>query len=203
MMMEKLMNFISIVLHPLLMPTYTFILMFLFIPEMIKPLALITLPFLFVTTFIVPLLIIFMLKYFGSISDFKLKNRTERPIPFAFTAIFYSIISYMFIYKVQVNDTISAMFLSSTFLITLLAIVSTKFKISMHSAGINGVVGFLMYFGIYFPGLHITYLLMVIIIFSGISMTSRLYLHDHTPKEVLFGCFLGSTVSFLGLYIFG
>lgn len=197
------MKVISVVLHPLLMPTYTFSLVFLFLPEMIKPLTLITLPFLFITTFVIPILSISMLKYSGSITSFRLENRSERPMPFAFVAIFYGITSYMFIYKVQVNDIVAAMLLASTFLIIMLTIITIKFKISIHSAGICGLLGFLIYFGMYFPSVQLTHIIVAVTLISGIAMMSRLHLQAHTPNEILAGGFLGLIIGFFGLYFLG
>jgi membrane-associated phospholipid phosphatase len=202
-MTEKLMKIISFVLHPLLMPTYSFGVLFLFIPEVIMPLTIVTLPFLFITTFIIPLLSVSMLKITGSISSFKLENRVERLTPFSFVTIFYGITSYMFIYKIQVNDAVATMLLTTTLLILLTTIITTKFKISIHAAGISGVVGFLVYFGIFFPSNQITALLIIGITLSGLVMSSRLYLQAHSIKEVAAGACLGITVAFSGLFFFG
>ncbi len=202
-MMDRTMRFLSLALHPLLMPTYTFALVFFFIPQVIKPLTIVILPFLFITTFIIPVLSISILKYSGTITDLKLENRAERPLPFAFVAIFYGITSYMFVYKIQVNTTVAAMLIITTVLIVLLTAISTKYKISIHSAGISGVIGFLMFFSIFYPSNQVTYLTMVVILIGGAAMTSRLYLNAHTPYQVLAGSILGFVMSFLGLYLYG
>ena len=197
------MKFISLVLHPLLMPTYTFTLVYFILPEVIRPLTIVILPFLFVTTFIIPVLSISMLKFSGSITNLKLNNRAERPLPFAFVSIFYAITSYMFVFKIHVNNTVAAMLISSTILIVILTLISTKFKISIHSAGVGGVIGFLVCFGIYFPSSLIVYTIMITVIIAGLTMTSRLYLQAHRPYEILAGASLGFVFSFLGIFFFG
>ena len=196
------MNFFSLAFHPLLMPTYTFGLLFLFIPEVIMPLTIVILPLLFISTFIIPLLSVSMLKIAGNISSFKLENRAERLMPFGFITIFYGITCYMFIFKIQVNDAVSIMLLSSTFLVLLTTIITTKFKISIHAAGINGVVGFLLYFGIFFPSTPLILIIASCVILSGLVMSARLYLQAHSIYEVLAGAILGVNVCFLGLYLF-
>jgi len=202
-MTERFMKLISMVFHPLLMPTYSFGILFLFIPEVIMPLTIVTLPFLFITTFIIPLLSVSMLKITGSISSFKLENREERLTPFSFVTIFYGITSYMFIYKIQVNDAVATMLLTTTILVLLTTLITAKFKISIHAAGISGVVGFLVYFGIYFPSNQIIALITIGIALAGIVMSSRLFLQAHTLREVTVGACLGVTITFSGLYFFG
>lgn len=199
---ERLMQFISLVLHPLLMPSYTFGILFLFIPEAIMPLTVITLPFLFITTFIIPLLSVSMLKFTGTISSLRLEHRSERFTPFLFVTIFYGITSYMFIYKIQVNDAVAIMLLATTLLILLLTIITLKFKISIHAAGISGVVGFLVYYGIHFPSFQLVVLIVCGILMAGLAMSSRLYLQAHRTNEVLLGSLLGVSISFFGLYFF-
>ena len=185
----------------MLMPTLTYVIVYLFLPEIIKPLGLITLPFLFVTTFLIPLLSISVLKYTSNISSLTLENREERLIPFIFVAVFYAITSYMFVYKVRVNPVVGVMLVSTTVLIILLTIITLFEKISIHSAGMSGVVGFLIVFALKYPDSTVLYPLLVMIVLAGLVMTSRLYLNAHTPREIFSGFLVGFTVCFGMLYL--
>lgn len=197
------MKFVSVLFHPMLMPTYTFLIVYFYIPEVVKPLGLVTMPFLFATTFLIPLLSISVLRYTSGISSLSMEHREERILPFSFVAIFYGITTYMFTYQVRVNPTVSLMLLSTTILIVVLILITLFEKISIHAAGISGVIGFFVVLGIRYPGGAMLYPLVLGIIASGLVMTSRLYLNVHTPRQILLGTLVGFFLSFGLLYAYG
>lgn len=194
------MKFVSALFHPMLMPTLTFLIVYYFLPEVVRPLGLITLPFLFITTFLIPLLSISVLKYTSNISSLSLEKREERTLPFTFVATFYGLTSYMFIFQFKVNPTVSIMLLATTILIIILTIITQFEKISIHAAGISGVVGFLVVFGVRHPGSLVLYPLILMVVVAGLVMTSRLYLNAHTPREILAGFVVGFSTCFGLLY---
>lgn len=193
---------ISYLFHPLLMPSMTFLILYWLMPELIKPLTLVTLPFLFITTFLIPLLSISMLKFSGSISSFKLENREERVMPFLFVSIFYGLTTYLFVFKIQVNEVIAILLAATTVLVAVLTLITVWFKISIHAAGISGVVGFFLVFGVRYPDSQALYPLVVLLISAGLVMSARLQLNAHTPKEILAGTVTGFGICFGTLYWF-
>jgi len=195
-------TFISYIFHPLLMPSMAFLILYWLMPELIKPLTLVTLPFLFITTFIIPLLSISMLKFSGSISSFKLENREERVMPFLFVSIFYGLTTYLFVFKIQVNEVIGILLATTTVLIAVLTAVTFWFKISIHAAGISGMVGFFLVFGLRYPDSLALYPLLILLVSSGLVMSARLQLNAHTPKEILAGMVAGLGICFGSLYWF-
>lgn len=184
------------------MPSMTFLILYWVMPELIKPLTIVTLPFLFITTFLIPLLSISMLKFSGSISSFKLENRDERVMPFSFVSIFYGMTTYLFVFKIQVNEIIAMLLIATTILVVVLTVITLWFKISIHAAGISGVVGFFLVFGLRFPDSQALYPLLVLLISAGLVMSSRLQLNAHTPKEILAGMLTGFIICFGTLYWF-
>lgn len=199
---ERTNTIISYIFHPLLMPSMTFLILYWLMPELIKPLTIVTLPFLFITTFIIPLLSISMMKLSGSIASFRLENREERLMPFSFVSIFYGLTTYLFVFKIQVNDIIALLLLATTILVVVLTLITFWFKISIHAAGISGVVGFFLVFGIRFPESQAMYPLLVLLISAGLVMSARLELNAHSPKEILAGTLTGLTICFSTLYWF-
>ncbi len=182
------------------MPSMTFLILYWLMPELIKPLTLVTLPFLFITTFLIPLLSISMLKFSGSISSFKLENRQERIMPFSFVSIFYGLTTYLFVFKIQVNETIAIILASTTILILVLTVITFWVKISIHAAGISGVVGYFLVFGLKFPDSQAMYPLLVLLVSAGMVMSARLQLNAHSPKEILAGTLAGLGICFNSLY---
>lgn len=201
-MRRRAYQIISYLFHPLLMPTFAFILLFTFLPHVIRPLGLVTLPFLFVTTCVIPIISISMLKFSGSITNFRLEKREERILPFSFVTIFYGITTYMFVFQVKVNQAIALMLISTTLLVLILTIITLWFKISIHTAGVSGVVGILIAFGIKYPGASILYPLIGMIFVAGLTMSARLHLNIHTPKEIFAGVIAGLTICFSSLVLF-
>ena len=202
-MTKHLMQSIAVVFHPLLMPTFSFLLINAILPELIRPQGWIMIPFLFITTFLIPLFGVSILRYSGSISSLSLENREERFLPFLFVTIFYCITTVMFVMKIEMNGTVSIILITTTLLIFILMLVSLFYKISIHAAGVGGVVGFLAVLASNHPESGMIHALLVSIILSGLVMSSRLYLNVHTPREILAGSVLGILICFGSMYFFG
>ncbi|UXX80226.1 PA-phosphatase [Reichenbachiella carrageenanivorans] len=201
-MREKTSSIISYLFHPLLMPSMTFLIIYWQLPELIKPLTLVTLPFLFITTFIIPILSVAMLKFSGSVTNFKLDKQEERVMPFSFVTVFYGLTTYLFVFKIQVNEVFALLLIATTLLVSVLTLITVWYKVSIHSAGISGVVGFFLAFGMRFPDSAVLYPLLVLLVVAGLVMSARLKLNAHTPKEVLVGMLIGLTICFGTLYGF-
>lgn len=105
--------------------------------------------------------------------------------------------------KIGLDGTISIILIATTLLIFILMLVSLFYKISIHAAGVGGVVGFLTVLSFNHPESGMIDALLASIIMSGLVMTSRLYLNVHTPREILAGSILGILICFGALYFFG
>ena len=196
------MKVVSLVFHPLLMPSFTFLIVYQILPEIVRPMGWLMLPFLFITTFLIPLFGISALRLSGSISSYTIEKREERFLPFLFVTIFYTMTTVMFIVKIQVNSIVSTMLIASTALILVLMLITLFYKISIHAAGVSGVVGYLLVLSLNNPESSMIYALVAALVLSGLVMTSRLYLNAHTPKQIFFGSVLGVLLCFSALYWF-
>lgn len=197
------MQSIAIVFHPLMMPTFSFLLINAILPDLIRPLGWIMIPFLFITTFLIPLFGVSILRYSGSISSLTLENREERFLPFLFVTIFYCITTVMFVMKIEVNGTVSIILITTTLLIFILMLISLFYKISIHAAGVGGVIGFLTVLSFNHPDSGMIDVLLISIVLSGLVMSSRLYLNLHTPREILAGSILGLLICYGAMHFFG
>ena len=198
-------KFISYILHPLLMPTFLLLILLFFIPESLQPvsgkIALMIILLVFITTFIIPALSILGLRTTMTISSVKLKNRTERILPFSFITIFYGLTTYLFHAKIEINDLILAIFIGASLLVALLTIITVFFKISVHGSGAGSMVGFLLAIMLIYPEHNLMWVLIAIVLIAGSIMTARLYLDAHTPVEVYSGFALGLFVSFFSVFL--
>ncbi|MEL7001628.1 MAG: hypothetical protein AAFN93_02710 [Bacteroidota bacterium] len=205
-MSKRVAEIISYVFHPMLMCTILVGLLYLFAPTIISPLdqssILYVLSIIFLLTYIIPILSIGVLKITSSISSMKLENRKERLTPFIFISAYYGLTTYMFVVRLGLDGVIMVIFSTITLLIILLTIITTFFKISVHSAGIWGLLGFLVAINYKFPDSQLFWPILVVLILAGLVNASRLMLNAHSPKEVSLGSMLGLVLSVAAVFIF-
>ena len=86
--------------------------------------------------------------------------------------------------------------------VAILTVLNFFLKVSIHSAGMAGLVGFILAIGYKFPGHQLLFPIVFSILIAGLVMSARLFLNSHNPKEVLVGSVLGFSVCFLAVYVF-
>ncbi len=202
------MRFISQLFHPLLMITYVLLLLYIYLPEAFSPVAAESIPSLllatFLTTVVIPALSISLLRMTSKITSMELTNREERILPFLSIAIFYGSATFLFITKLSINPPVSIMLIGVSVLLVILFLITLgKFKISIHSAAIWGVCGFLCALSISITGTQLMIPLLIAFIAAGLVSTSRLFLNYHTSTEIWSGALLGFVYCFLVMYYFG
>jgi len=189
------------------MPTLLLLILLFFLPQSLQPvsgrIALMIILLVFITTFIIPALSILGLRSTLTISSMKLRNRSERVLPFAFITIFYGITTYLFHSKIEINDLILTIFIAASLLVALLTIITIFFKISVHAAGAGCMLGFMLSLMLLFPEGNLMWALVSIVLIAGLILSARLYLDAHTPVEVYSGFTLGLFISFFSLYFLG
>lgn len=197
---------ISVVMHPLLVPSILFTLVFLLSPQVTAPLQesmrLPMLGLLVLTTFLIPLSCLLVLYYIGSIPSLQMPDRKQRNMPFLFVSIFYAVTSYLFISKYPQLVHLNIMLAGITFIIFLVTAVTQYWKISAHSAAVSGAVGFLAAFVVLYRDPLLLYALAGMVVFAGAVMSARLYLNEHEPTEVWVGGLLGLFVSIASVFFF-
>jgi len=200
------MKAVSIVMHPLLMPAVVFAVLFYFAPLVMGPLPKDVFPILLLvvllTTCLIPILSLIMLKATNFISSYYMEERADRILPFSFITIFYVLTSYLFFNNDSLNTIFVVILSIITGLVFSLTIVTFFYKISIHSAGVAGLAGFIMAINYKFPGNPLLGPIVLTILSAGLVMSSRLYLNSHKPREVLTGCLLGFSISYLGIIMF-
>ncbi|MEQ9303691.1 MAG: hypothetical protein RJQ14_07215, partial [Marinoscillum sp.] len=129
--------------HPLLMATYSCILMYLLIPEIFSPISYESIPYfigvVFLTTCIVPSLSILFLLLTQRVSNLAITQLEERSLPFLSIGTFYGVTTYMFYAKMRVPQSLLVLMISVTVLIFMIYLISFRFKISVHSSAVWGV----------------------------------------------------------------
>ena len=202
-MEEKSARIISVLFHPLLMPTYASLLLFnipshfnLSLPESYRYLVPV---FVFVITFVFSALIIFIYFKMGFVKSLEMKDRKERVLPLITMAGIYYL-TYYLLKQGPVPTLFNFFMLGATMLILISLLVNYFEKISIHMVAMGGMFGT-------FAGLAIGFhynlwlILFLLALASGLTGFARLKLKAHTEAQVYTGFGLGVLVM-LGLFLF-
>ncbi len=188
----KLAKIVSVLLQPLLIPTYTLLLIFslnnyiaLIIPPEYRK---IILAIVVVTTFIFPAIFILFMYKRGMVKTLHMDQRQERIIPLLITAIFY-FLAYNLMRRIHLDDIYLKLFLGSFISVVVAFVISLFWKISMHMIGMGGFVGALIGISQSIP-VDLAFWVIIIVFLSGLTGFARLRLNAHTPLQVYAG-FLG------------
>lgn len=195
--------FFSIVFHPLLVLTQAFVWSgkvygFQFLPN--ESLILPSLGMLVLFTFVAPATFVFLLFKFKAVKHLSLDERTERHLPYFLTAIIYGYLHYV---SGNAPDFLRLLIQCGGFAVLVSALVNLRWKISAHAIGMGGLTGILL-FGAYplgqVPDMNIVVLMLM---FSGLVMWSRLWLQAHNPAQVYTGWVSGFIITFLCIKLLG
>ena len=200
--MKVVSSFLSGVLHPLLLPTYIFALVFFVFPEIAVPIN----PEMYLTLFLViavstclfPAFMVVLLYKFRIVRKINIEDRTDRFLPQVISCLIYCSINWLFYSRLHFIPTLYLIMASITLCMVIVTITNFFWKISAHSTGMGGLAAFFI-FCTYFNGDEtLLPVLGLVIIFSGFVMASRLYLQIHTLSQVcagfLVGCITGLAV---------
>lgn len=202
-MIRKLASVCSVLMHPLLMPTYLFALLFYYAPIITKPISVANANYLllaiFLTTFLIPIVYVTVSRFLviraNYLTVISMPTRQERVLPFFFISIFYLIVTFLFVYKFNVNPVLSVVLAATTAIIIIVSISTLFIKVSAYGASSCGLVGFIFGLGMKYPQSFLVLPLVGALLLSGLVMSSRLYLGAHKPLDILIGGIVGLTVS--------
>ena len=202
-MSRKMAMFISIILHPVLMPAYTLY----FLLHHNTYFAYTTLPWqksmlyviILLNTLILPVLISYILIRRGVIHSFELEKREERLIPFIANAILMMVAYYM-MQRFKLPKVFQLLVLGAVASVVLAVIINLKWKISIHMIGIGGIVG--TFFGLStFMIIDVRFPILLCMIIAGLLGTARLRLQAHQPMQIYTGFMIGFFCEYLILSI--
>jgi len=199
----KFAKFISYFFHPINFSIIGAMLYFLFIPKYIyKPLEHTILIVLFLGTYLFPILLLFLMRRFGLIHGYHMATIEERKFP---TLLFISISLFMgyWLYKTPTVHLLALFYFGyGVCLIASYILLYLNQKISLHTAAIGGLIGFLIYYSYQFE-INLIVLFIILFVLSGIIASARLKLNAHILSEVFWGFFLGilSQLIVYGFYI--
>jgi hypothetical protein len=199
-------KFISYLFHPLTMLTYIIAILLLINPYMFGKSDISQGWWLilqvFLTTFAMPAFAVLMMKNLGLVSSIEMEERTDRIIPYITTGLFYL---WVFM-SVRKNNTFPQIYsvavLGATIGLFLAFFFNNFTKVSAHATGVGGLLGIMLismrwfsysyfYFGATRMAIPVYWLLMGVLLLTGLVCTARLLLKVHEPKDILQGFILG------------
>jgi len=199
---------LSIVFSPLLIVTQLFWILLFVYPEIFslayvnnEKWILLHAGMLAFGTFLMPALSILALRILGFVSNYDLKQRKERMVPFYFITFWYCFSTYLFATKLQVGWHFLSILAITTMLIAILTLITCWYKISIHSASISGAAGFICAICLMSDQANTIWPLAITILAAGAIGSARLYLNIHTFKQVIHGSLLGFAICFFGLIL--
>lgn len=202
-METKIAKAISVVFHPLLIPTYAILLLYssnlyfvLILPEKYKYFLL---GFVFTTTFLMPAIMMFLLLKAKMIKSLHMENRYERVLPLIIVAGFFFGTYYVLRTTPQIA-IINFFILGSTALVILSLLINYITKISIHMTAHGGLLGAFLGLGI-IMNQNLNLYIYLIILIGGITAFARLKLKAHTQFQVYLG-YLTGLLFMLGLFLF-
>jgi len=193
---DSVAQFISLIFHPLLMPSIGIFLLFhtdtylSFLSEAGKNIIYITV---FTGTFLIPISFIPLYMFQKIITDVYMENNRERLVPLFFSAVFYFSTLFL-LQRFPAPKPISGLVLACAVTILCTLFINMKWKISSHMIGVGGLVGLLISIFIRYDA-AIGLWLIIMLVITGLVGTARLQLNAHSPKQVYSGFIFGMLVT--------
>ncbi len=152
-----------------------------------------------ILTFVLPALFIPVFYYLGIISKLEIDNKKERLLPLMTVAIMYAL-SWYFMSRVFMPPILLNIILSSLISVLITSIITIFWKISLHCAGLGGLLGFVFYLASQ-KDLSVLFLGFIVILISGIVASARLYLNRHSQAQVYVGYAIGFIIVYFSMLI--
>jgi membrane-associated phospholipid phosphatase len=198
-MTEKLAKTISILFHPVFVPSWFTLILFssntyiqLLIPLQLK---FVLISMIFITTAMFPLLFLLIMVRREIVSSFYLEKKEDRIYPLGITAIFY-FLSYYLMRQLPLSDAFSLFLLGSTIIVIISLLITFFWKISTHLMGIGGLLGGLTGLAIHLS-IDLTWMIVYGLVISGLLGFARLQLNAHKPSQVYAGFMLAFIIMLL------
>lgn len=154
----------------------------------------------FVNMTVVPVAIMPLLKYKNIISSYSMDIRSDRIVPMAVASLMCLVTTIIF-YSFRIPGIIQSFILATTILSILILLITLKWKISIHSAGLGSLLAMVMALSVrMFADLAVLWIPLILI--TGLVMAARLYLKSHTSTQIYAGFALGFITMWLVMVVF-
>ena len=174
----------SLVFHPLLIPTFGFLLLFnsdfyfSIVPWNVKKYMLLVV---FMSTCVLPAISILILSLSPKF-NLNMEKSTDRVLPLFVSSIAYYL-GYHLLKQLPVFPVYNVLLIGAVLIQMALIPISMRWKISAHAAAIGGLLGGILALSFRLQE-NPVFLLSALILAAGLVATSRLVLEKHTKSQV-------------------
>ena len=191
--MKNLARILSFVFHPVFIPIYLVLIVYLsdsylqyLMPlSRLRPIMMLLL----INTVLMPLIAFSFLRYKGVFTSLFLEKKEERSIGILLLFVFH-LLTYILWRKLDLPESFISIFLGILITLMVLFLLNFVMKVSLHTAAVGGIIGALL--GLYkVHGFMDISLLALSILFLGLIASARLLLNAHSPREVNLGALTG------------
>lgn len=187
-------QFWSILLYPMWMPLYGVILFCLAARKLLPILPASYMGMCIagtaVLTLIIPIILLVFLWRKGYIDSLHIDNAKQRTTPYIYTLICYGFWAYFVRVTVKMPTFMLLVAIGAMVALLAVTIINHWWKISAHLTGIGGLLGGIFSFALNYSTLPLM-LIIIVLLLALLLMYARLYLHAHTPMQVVCGFLLG------------
>mgnify|MGYP003668713103 FL=1 len=150
----------------------------------------------FILTVVIPIICFLIMRNIGMISSVFMPTTKERKYPLYISIM----LLFMIVYKVIPSQYTPELYYYFIGLILALStsavLLFVKYKTSIHMLGIGSLVMYLINLSIHFE-INLALSLSILILFTGLIASSRLYFKAHTKLELAVGLVIGIVTQFL------
>lgn len=193
---------ISSLLHPILFPILGSVFYLFAIPRYISDkYKLLVLSIVFIGTYLIPILLLMLLKQSKIIQSFHLSSIEERKFPMLFLSFLGILIGRMLFKIAIVNDLAIFIIAGSFALLLVYGFLWLRVKVSIHTLGIGGLIGFVISLSIFYRQ-NFIWLIALLFVLFGIIANARIRLKAHSFVEVIIGLIIGVATQLLVPFIY-
>ncbi|MEI8279520.1 MAG: hypothetical protein WCG87_07125 [Bacteroidota bacterium] len=190
-------NVVSVICHPVLLPTFMAFVLFKLDAASFAGLTAkqmnMWLLSIGITTLFFPVFSILLMKALGFIESIQLHTPKDRIIPLLAIMIFYFWVNHVLGNVPNVPLILHVLSLGCFWGVIVVFMVTIFFKVSMHTAGAGGMLGMMIVLLMH-NTINMWIPLLVGIVIAGLIGTARMLLRAHTASEIWLGYILGIIV---------
>ncbi len=153
----------------------------------------------YVFTVALPLLFIYIYRRIRGWNLYELRHQHKRWVPYLIYLLCY-ICCMQVMMSLRLPRLMISVIVASTLIQCACILINMKWKVSTHSAGSGGVIGALVAYSFIFSFDPLWWLCLAILL-SGLVMTSRMILRQHSLGQVLGGTAVGIVCGFYGIIL--
>lgn len=193
---------VSIAFSPFYLPTFAFLVLFLFsyLSYTRVSYSVVLIATVYVFTVALPRLGIYAYRKLNGWTRHQLSRRERRIIPYLLSIASYSALLYL-MHAMRMPGFTLSLVAGALAIQMVCAVLTPWVKVSTHAAASGGLIGALCAFSLVLR-FDPTFWLCLCVLFSGVVCTARLILRQHTLPELGLGVLIGILGGFFCLFIF-